>query len=504
MLISQIFAPVALKNGAKIAFKYLDNGYTYKDFWETSSRFSYYLQKEIGHGLRVGLWMSACPQLACSIIALTNTKSCVVPLNPTAVPADNLFKIKDAGITVILCSSDHLKALNTLLRENGLSAIKVIDIESKRCAEYDPTYSPPAAHVPVEKDEILLLYTPGTSGKVKGCLFNHTALIQAVNSVKMAAKLNGTDTVFTQYPYSDSFNLIHFLLAPLAAGASVLLSDHTEPPAVLSQLVEQRVTRMAPLVRELEGLLTFSIENKIPIVPLKFFCIDNQLPFEKPFWDLLKRACKVAILNSYGLTEYLGTVAMSSPDTPVDAAKPGFLGPAVTAAKLRLVDDGNDEIDKKKPQLGHLLVMGPQLMSKYLNLPEEQKFAVRGTWLHTGDIVAIDSEGRVTFHDRKNDMVTVAGKKVKPREIEPVVRTIPQVAECAFIGTGDRLGKPITAVVIERVAGAKLNEVEVREHLKTRLPVQKMPGAIFFTDVMPRTPNGVINRGKLRSLFDGA
>ncbi len=504
MLISQIFAPVALKNGSRVAFKYLDNGFSYKDFWDTSSRFSYYLQKEIGHGLRVGLWMSSCPQLACSIIALTNTKSCVVPLNPAATPAENIYKIKDSGITVILCTSDYFKSLSTLLRENGLSAVKVIDMENKRCAEYDTTYSPPAAHVPIEKDEILLLYTPGTSGKMKGCLFTHTAVIQAVNSVKLAAKLSLTDVVFTQYPYCDSFNLIHFLLAPLAAGATILLGDHTEPPAVLSQLVEHRVTRMAPLVRELEGLLLFSVENKIPIVPLKFFCIDNQLPFEKPFWDLLKRTCKVGVLNSYGLTEYLGTVAMSAPDGPVDPGKPGFLGPSVTAAKLRLVDDGNDELDKKKQQLGHLLVMGPQLMSKYLNLAEEQKFAVRGTWLHTGDVVELDKDGKVTFHDRKADMILVGGKKIKPREVEPVVRQMTQVQECAFIGTRDRLGKPVVAIVIERKPQAKLNEVEVREYLKTRLPVQKMPGAVFFTDVMPRTPNGVINRGKLRSLFDGA
>src|SRR5437868_1353887 len=136
MLISQTFSPVALKNGAKPAFKYLKFTVTYKQFWESANRFSYFLQKEIGHGLRVGLWMSNGPHLAYCFFALANTKNCAVPLNPKAPPSENLYKLKDSGITVVLCSSDQVKVVKEFLHQNGFGTIKVIDMESKRCAEY--------------------------------------------------------------------------------------------------------------------------------------------------------------------------------------------------------------------------------------------------------------------------------------------------------------------------------------------------------------------------------
>lgn len=503
MLISQSLSPTALKNGAKPAFKYLKFTVSYKEFWETSSRFSYYIQKEVGNGKRVGLWMSNCPHIAYCFIALSNTKNCTVPLNPWASPEESLFKIKNAGITVILCSSDHTKKLKEFLQQNGLGTINVIDMEGKRCAEYDVSYTPPANHVPNEKDEVLLFYTPGTTGKYKGCLFSHNAVVQAMTMVKNGYKALGVDCFYTQHHYANPFNFIHYLMAPLMAGATVFISDATDFKTVIQNLTEFRVTRMAPNLTMLPELLKTSETEKMPIVTVKHISLHGTaLP--KDTFELLKKTTKIGVINVFGMTEYLGTVAMGTPDIQADPAKPGFIGPALIGTKTRVVDDNSDEIDKKKPQKGQLLVMGPCLMDKYLNLPEDQKQNVRGTWLFTGDIVEFDKDNNMTFHDRKADVVTVGeGRKIFAKEVEPAVRLIPQVEECAFIGARDTMKRPLPALVIVRKAQAALNEKQVAEFLATKLPDGKRPQAIFFIDAMPRTVSGAINRAKLRSLYDG-
>lgn len=503
MLISQALSPTALKNGIKPAFKYLKFTVTYKDFWETSSRFSYYMQKEVGNGKRVGLWMSNCPHIAYCFIALSNTKNCTVPLNPWASPEENLYKIKNAGISVILCSSDHTRKLSEFLQQNGHGSIKVIDMESKRCAEYDASYTPPPNHVPNEKDEVLLFYTPGTTGKYKGCLFNHNAVVQSMTMVKNGYKALGVDCFYTQHHYSNPFNFIHYMMAPLLAGATVFISDATDYKTIIQNLTEFRVTRMAPSLNALPELLKTSEEEKMPIVTVKHLSVYGTT-LSKEAWDAVKKNGKMGVIHVYGMTEYLGTVAMGNQDFLADPAKPGFIGPVLVGTKTRVVDDNNDEIDKKKPQKGQLLVMGPALMDKYLDLPEEQKQNVRGTWLFSGDIVEFDKDNNMTFHDRKADVITLQeGRKIFAKEVEPAVRLIPQVEECAFIGARDRLKKPLPALVIVRKAQAQLNEKQVQDFLATKLPVDKRPQQIFFIDAMPRTVSGAINRAKLRSQFDG-
>ena len=505
MLISQALAPVALKNGAmKPAFKYLKFSVSYKEFWETSNRFSYFIQKEVGNGKRVGLWMSNCPHIAYCFIALSNTKNCTVPLNPWASPEENLYKIKNAGISVILCSSDHTKKLKEFLQQNGHGAIMVIDMESKRCAEYDTSYTAPPAHAPNEKDHVLLFYTPGTTGKYKGCLFNHNAIVQAMTMVKNAYRTVGNDVFYTQHHYSNPFNYIHYMLAPLLAGATIFISDQqTDYKLVLENFLEYKVTRLSPNLAVFGDLLKFSETEKISMPTVRNISIYGTT-LSKETWEHMAKTTKITVTNVYGMTEYLGTIAMTSGEAVSDVNKPNFIGPALLGTKVRVVDDNSDEIDKKKPQKGQLLVMGPAMMDKYLDLPEEQKQTVRGTWLFTGDIVDFDKDGGMTFHDRKADVITLQeGRKIFAKEVEPIARNIPQVEDCAYIAARDRMKKPMPVLVIVKRVQLALNEKQVSEYLTGKVPADKMPAAIFFIDAMPRTVSGAVNRAKLRSQFDG-
>ncbi len=427
-----------------------------------------------------------------------------MPLNPWASPQENLDKIRASEISVILCTSDQQRTLQDFLRQNGLSGLRVIEIESKQCAEYDAAYAPPAAHTPLEKDEILLLFTQGTMGKQKGCFFNHAAVIQAMMSVKMAYRALPTDVFYCQEHYSTAFRWIHSLMAPLLAGAGVLISDERDPKNVLELITEFRVTHLAPDLKLFPGLLKFAEQEKLSLPTGKAVVYPGTLP-EAETWERLKRMSRASVFTVYGLAEYLGSIAMSTAEAPTDPKNPGFVGPAVMGAKIRVVDDNHDEIDKKKPQRGQLCVTGPQLMTRYLNQPEEQKHAIRGTWLFTGDFVEIDKSGNAIYLDRQADLVGLpTGEKIQPRRIEAFVRTLGGVEDAAYLNVRDRRKQPTVALVIERKPQASLNEKQIQDFVAGKLVKGMAPSAIFFVDVMPRTVTGAINRERLRHQFDGA
>ncbi len=508
MLFTQLLSPIALRNGNSIAFRYLGKGTTYREFWETSNRFSYYLQKEIGQGLRVGLWMSNCPHIAYSFIALTNIKSCTVPFNPWATPEENIFKIKSSQVTVMLCSSDHTKSLKEFLRENGLSSINVIDMESKHCGEYDPIFSPPANHQPHENDNILLFYTHGTTGPLKGCLFNHKAVSQTVSGVRSAYKPLTSDVFFSQLHYSLPFSFIHYLLVPLVAGAGVYISDQRDPELLLSDLVQNRVTKMAPNPKDVLALLKTSEEIKLPLVTVKHFSLNGDA-LSNEVWKTLKQTTQVGVIQNYGLTEYLGSIAMGTPNHLAEESKKGWIGPALIGTQVRLMDENNEEVDKKKSQIGQIIVSGSSIMTRYLDLPDEQKQRIRGTWLYTGDMGAFDKEGNILFLERKADLITYQNDgnaiKVYPKPLESILYQLPQVQEAAFISIRDRTKNIKPAVVIVRKPQAPLHETEVLEWMRPKLPNPLMlPDFVFFVDTVPRTYNGGINRAKLRGMFEGS
>jgi acyl-CoA synthetase (AMP-forming)/AMP-acid ligase II len=87
--------------------------------------------------------------------------------------------------------------------------------------------------------------------------------------------------------------------------------------------------------------------------------------------------------------------------------------------------------------------------------------------------------------------------------VEPIVRAVTLVEDCAYIGTRDRLKKPVTALVVVRKPQAQLTEKQLMEFLAKKIVRDRLPTNIFFIDAMPKTVSGAINRGKLRSQFDG-
>jgi fatty-acyl-CoA synthase len=148
-----------------------------------------------------------------------------------------------------------------------------------------------------------------------------------------------------------------------------------------------------------------------------------------------------------------------------------------------------------------LLIKGPGVTPGYWNLPQATDAAIRGGWLHSGDIAYVDEEGDYYIVDRAKDMFISGGENVYPAEVENVLFRLAGVSEAAVIGVPDaRWGEVGMALVVAR-PGIALDADSVLAHCRAALAGYKVPRHVRIIEALPRTPSGKVEKHKLRARF---
>jgi o-succinylbenzoate---CoA ligase len=205
--------------------------------------------------------------------------------------------------------------------------------------------------------------------------------------------------------------------------------------------------------------------------------------------DLAKEAKDrgVGLVRTYGLTETFG--GMAHDGHPLDGAEVRIGG--VQAGRGSSVPDPEGEI----------LVRGPMLFRRYRGEPGRTAAALRGGWLHTGDLGRIHHDGRLVVLGRVDDLVISGGVNVHPDEVEAVLADHPGVAEVAVAGRADpEWGQRVAAFVVARDPGRPPTLEELRAFARERLAAAKAPRELIIVPALPRGPSGKLLR---RLLPDG-
>jgi fatty-acyl-CoA synthase len=169
--------------------------------------------------------------------------------------------------------------------------------------------------------------------------------------------------------------------------------------------------------------------------------------------------------------------------------------------EARIVD-GEDR-DVARGEVGEIICRGPCLMDRYLNLPDATADALRGGWMHTGDVGYCDEEGYLFVTDRKHDMIVSGGENVYPREVEDVLFEHPDILDAAVIGVpDDRWGERVHAVLVLR-QGSVLDRDGVMAFARARLGGYKVPKTLEVVPVLPRNAMGKVAKKELRKSRTG-
>jgi acyl-CoA synthetase (AMP-forming)/AMP-acid ligase II len=173
----------------------------------------------------------------------------------------------------------------------------------------------------------------------------------------------------------------------------------------------------------------------------------------------------------------------------------GSVGRSSPAIQLRVVDeDGNDA---PAGEVGEIVLRGPTVMAAYLNRPEENAARSRGGWHQTRDLGRREPDGSVSFVGPKTVMIKTGAENVYPAEVETCLGTHPAVAQVCVYGVPDaQWGQNVHALVVLR-EGMDASEDELIAHCRKRIASYKKPRSIVFTDALPRTPGGLVDRAEV-------
>jgi long-chain acyl-CoA synthetase len=201
----------------------------------------------------------------------------------------------------------------------------------------------------------------------------------------------------------------------------------------------------------------------------------------------------VEIAEGYGCTESAAIIATS----PVGQSRPGSVGKPAPGLEVRIeLPDGNVAVPG---EVGEICVRGPVLMTAYWNSPAETAQALRGGYLHTGDIGRLDSDGYLYIVDRIKDLIIRGGYNVYPRDVEDVLVQHPEVVAAATVGRPDeKYGEEVVAFV-QLVPGSSVTPVELVDFARQRLSAVKYPREVRIVDAIPLTSVLKTDRKRLRA-----
>ncbi len=249
------------------------------------------------------------------------------------------------------------------------------------------------------------------------------------------------------------------------------------------------------------------------LVPTMFIGILNHPDFDKVDMKFIKLcgsgggALPVEVLKKieemtgcpfaegYGMTE-------ASPITHINPfgglTKPGSVGVPIPNTLARVVDLEGGETDVPVGEIGEIVFQGPQVMKGYLNMPDETAKALKGGWLHSGDIGKMDEDGYFYVVDRKKDIIISGGYNVYPLEIERVYDEHPKIAEAAAIGVPHPTRGEQVKLMLVLKEGESATEEEMIKYCSDKLAKYKWPTIVEFRSELPKSVIGKILKHVLR------
>jgi long-chain acyl-CoA synthetase len=448
-------------------------------------------------GDRVGLQLGNTLDFPVAYFGALRAGLVAVPLNPGYTADELAHALGDSGARALVTGSRTAPVAQAVAAElDGLAHVLVAGLPDGD--GWDALLEAGAGAGPVEsvgrdEDLAVVIYTSGTSGRPKGAMLPHRALLANLDQSRRIdpAVITADDVVLLVLPLFHIYGLNAALGAVAREAATGVLVERFDPVETLAEIRRSGVTSVvgAPPM--------YVAWSMLPDVGDAFSSVRIVLSGAAPLpGSVLHRVLDITghhVFEGYGLTEtapVLTTTLMS------EVAKPGSIGRPIPDVELRLVDERGEPVEDGDP--GEICVRGPNLFLGYW--PERADGPDVDGWFATGDVAYADDDGDLFLVDRRKELILVSGFNVYPREVEDVLATHPDVREAAVIGIPHPYtGESVKALVV-RAAGARATADDLIAHCARSLARFKCPTAVEFVDELPHGATGKVSKGQLREL----
>jgi fatty-acyl-CoA synthase len=406
-------------------------------------------------------------------------------LHPLATAHDDDYLLRDSGAAVLIVDdhafAERAAAASTHVRVMTISELLALADQASGAE----TRRGSACY---------LFYTGGTTGEPKGVILPDRSLVANAHASLSWDWPRDTQFLLTT-PMSHAAGL---LVAPgLLHGATFHIHAAFNPESVLRAIEHDGVNTTFVVPTMLYALLDHPHLPDADLSGLRWILYGAAPTTPSRLIEARSRFGNV-LTQHYGQAEAPNALTMLDRDEHAtdDHDRLASCGRPMPGVHVALLDGSGAEVQPGAP--GELCVRGPLVMDGYWNKPEQTADALRGGWLHTGDVAVRAEDGLITIVDRLKDLIITGGFNVYSREVETVLATHPAVASCAVYGVPDeRWGEIVVAAVVLR-DGCDASPEELMEHVRAVKGAVWAPKRVQLRSSLPLTSIGKFDKRALR------
>ncbi|WP_152206229.1 malonate--CoA ligase [Marinobacter changyiensis] len=449
-------------------------------------------------GDRVAVQVDKSPEAILLYLACLRMGGVYLPLNTGYTAAEIGYFLGDAEPSLFVCQPEALADARKVANSTNCPQVATLGVNGDGSLMETATRAEPFDGIEQRAgtDLAAILYTSGTTGRSKGAMLTHGNLGSNAKTLMETWRFTEADRLIHALPIFHTHGLFVACNVTLMAGASMYFLSRFDVDTVIEAMSEGTTLMGVPtfytrllqddrLTPELTRHMRLFTSGSAPLTA------ETHREFEKRTGH--------AILERYGMTE-----TNMNTSNPYDGDRiAGTVGLPLPGVEIRVTDP---ETDTHQPlpqgEIGMLEVRGPNVFIGYWRMPEKTRAELlEDGFFVTGDLGLIDERGYVHIVGRDKDLVISGGFNVYPKEVEQLIDEMDTVLESAVIGVPHPdFGEGVTAVIVPQ-PGARIEETEVINALKSRLAKYKQPKRVFFVDSLPRNTMGKVQKNQLRETY---
>ena len=456
----------------------------------------------LGFGDRLGIFLDQRLETAACHLASSKLGAIALPLFRLFGPEALEHRLADSGARIVVTDeegADRLAPLREKLPdlEHVLTTGAILDALLERASDHIQHAETSA------EDPALLIYTSGTTGPPKGALHAQRVLLGHLPGVQMPHEMfpQDGDRFWTPADWAWIGGLLDVLLPSLYFGVPVVASRPRkfDPEAATALMADHGVRNAFLPPTALKLMRSAGVQPSARGARLRSIGSGGErLGDEVLEW--VRQSFGVTVNEFYGQTECNLVVAnMASLARP----RHGSMGIAVPGHRVAVIDEEGAELPPGANGVIAVQRPDPVMFLRYWNNPEATRGKFRGDWLVTGDLGRMDEDGFFTYLGREDDLISSAGYRIGPAEVEACIMGHTAVASCAVIGVPDELrGERVKAFVVPRgeVADRAALAADIAAFVKQRLAAHEYPREVELVESLPMTITGKVVRAELRRI----
>jgi len=460
---------------------------------------------EVRKGTKVAVLALNCHRYVEIYYATSKLGAVTVPLNFRLSPDELVYVINHSDAELLIADPAMLEVVKQVLPKlKNIRGRIVFGAEEEGWLDYEELLegsSDAEPEVEVDEDDLCQLqYTGGTTGLPKGVMITHRNYMTTVIGMGLALEFE------PHYATLQVLPIFHTAWWPIllhhSAGCKAVIAKRFDFNEILATVEKERVSHINMVPVLFSWILDFPDLDKYDLSSIRYFSYAGA-PMPE---DVLRRCIAKfgpIFQQGYGLTEAapLGTMLLEEDQCRLEGPpelvrRINSCGRESLVTEVRVVDENDNDVPVG--EIGEIVVRGKNIMRGYWKDPELTAKALRGGWLHTGDLAEVDEYGFIYVVDRKNDMIITGGENVYPFEVEQVLYEHPAILEAAVVGLkSEKWGEEVTAAVSLK-QGMEATEEELISFCRERIAAYKCPKKVIFMETVPKSALGKVLRRQVR------